>query len=642
MLSESDHFQLSMAEVDRKGDSQALLNSASDAVEYARNFEPDRLAQSLSNYARLLIGDEQYDQAHLAAQEVLQIDGKTSNAVEALISLGVCAAQTNRLNDAEQYLNQAAELSRKINYLTGLARALQILANQVLLLRGQFNLAMAMSEEAGAIYDEQENKHWQEPFLRGLIYQIVGDRQHCRQVLDELVMQIEPGTHLAVAYYFLWARLAMDEEELEKAKEYLRLALRVANRIGVLDLNLWIRLEYSRYYRLKNEAPVARTWADDTLHQAQRHHLDYFIGLALLERAQANWDTGDIQEAEADLDEAMRVLTPLCAAYDLTRARFLRALWYRQVDHPQSETAWMEAAHSLIREGDAFILEKEQDLAFPLIAAHMRSKTVEVRSITENLLRHLANVPPPPLRVTTLGQFAVWKGRRRIPDQAWTRRKAGDLFRYLILQPNRAAGRDIIIESLWPDHTSDKPEDLLHQATSALRHALEPDLPDKFPSRYLRVEGERIALILPPGSLVDLEHFERALPLAIQIRNPDRLIEALNMYSGELFPSDRYMDWSAEKRQALSELAQQGMLTLATFYLEQGQFFNAINVCRQVLAIDSWNEDAVLIAMRAYAGMQDVPHALQMFQRLKNTLNKDLNIPPRKDLCDYMETLRNR
>ena len=642
MLPDPDRTQFITEDVDRKGDSQALLKSAYEAVEHARNFDPARLAQTLTNYVRLLTRDRQYESARTYAQEILKIEDNTNNAVEAIIAFGICAAQTNQLDEAEQYFNQAADLSRKINYPIGLARALQYLSSTVLLLRGQFHLALTLVEEAGILREEQGGKHWNEPFLRGLIYQIVGDRRHCRQVLDELVMQVEPGTQLAAAYYFLWARLTMDEGEVEQAKEYLRLGLRVANRIGVIDLNLWIRLEYSRFHRLKNEAAVARTWADDALHHAQRYQLNYFIGLALLERAQTNWDSGDQTRAEKDLDEAIGVLDPLCAAFDLTRVRFLRALWYRQTNHPNAEAAWLEAVHYIIRDGFAFILEKEQDLAFPLIAAHVRSKTPDVRTATEDLLRHLANVPPPLLRIASLGQFAVWKGRRRIPDQAWTRRKAGEMFRYLLLQPNRAAGKEVIIEALWPDHPSDKPEDLLHQATSALRHALEPDLPDKFPSRYLKVEGEHIALVLPPGSVVDFEHFERSLPLAIQARSTDRLLEALNLYSGELFPSDRYADWSAERRQSLDELHQRGLLALAKAYLSQSQFYNAINCCRQILSVDSWNEDAVLITMQSYAGMNNVPHALQAFQELKNVLQKEFNIDPRADLRELAEMLRKR
>lgn len=623
-------------------DAHALLASASEAVDKARGLDQARLAQALTTYVRLLTRDGQYERAQSFAAEILQIEPDSSNAAEATIALGICAAYTNQQSEAEQFFHRAAEISRKANYPIGLARSLQYLASLVLLVRGQFHMALTLLEEVALLREEEGAKHWNEPVIRGLIYQITGDRQRCRRVLDELVLQVEPGTRLATAYYFLWAGLAMDEGELDQAKEYLRLGLRVANRNGNLDLNLWIRLEFSRYHRLKDEAPVARGWAEDALHQAEQNQMIYFCGLAYLERAQAQWASGDLNAAHCDLDQAQRLLEQHRAEYDLTRIRFLRALWYKQAERPEADDSWVEAASSITRNGYAFLLEKEQDAAFPLIAAHARSKNASVRKVTEELLRHLANVPPPPLRIATLGQFAVWKGRQRIPDPSWTRRKAGELLRYLLLQPNRAAGREVIIEALWPDHASDSPSDLLHQATSALRHALEPDLPDKFPSRYLRVEGEQITLVLPAGSVVDFEHFERAIPQAMQTRHPDRLQEALNLYSGDLFPSDRYADWSEEKRQVLADLRQRGLLALAKALLDQGQYYNVITCCRQVMHGDSWNEEAVIMAMQAYAGLRDVPQALRLYQALEKTLREELNILPNAELRALANTLRSR
>jgi DNA-binding SARP family transcriptional activator len=643
MPSDLDRVQGIIDDGERRGDQQTLLNSAYEAVEQARMFEPaTRLVQSLATYVRLLTRDGQYEAARSYADEILQIDPTSNAAVEATIALGVCAAYTNQLDEAEQIFHQATELSRKIGYSQGVSRSTQYYSSLVLLTRGQFSLAIALLEEAGHLQEEQGSRHWTNAFLRGFIFQIIGDRLHSREILDDLLLQFEPGTRLAAAYYLLWARQALEEEDLEQANEYLRLGLRVANHLGIMDLNLWFRLALSRYHRLKNEAPIARSWANDVMIQAQRFGSHYFHGLALIERAQANWETGDFECAQSDLEDAIRRLQPLQAAYELARAHYLHALWLRQIDPAGAEAAWETAAQHIISGGYAFILEKEQDKAFPLVAVHARSKTTNIRAKTEKLLSHLAAVPPPPLRIVTLGQFAVWKGRRRIADQSWNRRRAGELFRYLLLQPNRTTGRELILEALWGNHDSGSPSDLLHQATSALRHALEPDLPDKFPSRYLKVEGEQVALHLPPGSVVDFEQFERYLPQAIQTHKIDRLQEALNLYSGELFPSDRYADWSAEKSQTLAELHHRGQLALAVSYLEQGQFYNTITCCRAVLHEDPWNEDAVLYAMQAYTGLQNAPQALLLYREIEKRLKEELDILPRPDLRVLAESIRSR
>lgn len=622
--------------------SNELLNDALEALEFARVNDSAGLPVAAATVADLLIRDGQFAAAADLAAEILALRPNSKHAAEALMLLAVCRSQTSQVDDAALLFHRAIDLSRNLDYPIGTARALHLMTRYIHIPRGEFHIALAQIDEASLLLEEQAGKQWDGSFLRGLIYQIVGDRRHCHEVLDELIHQIEPGTRLAAAYYFLWARLAMDEGEPEQAREYLRLSRRVSIRIGKTDLDLMTGLEFSRYHRMQNEADAARNWADNTLQNARLYQLDYYSGLALIERAQANWAAQNAPAALADLNEAMRLLEPLQAAYDLARARFLLALWLQQSADPRAEETWLETMQSIIQGGYAFILEKEQDLAFPLIAAHMRSKAPKVRKGTEELLRHLASVPPPPLKIASLGQFAIWKDRRRINDAAWNRRKAGELLRFLLLQSNRATGREVIIEALWPDHNSDSPGDLLHQATSALRHALEPDLPDKFPSRYIKVEGERIALALPHGSEVDFENFERVLPLAISTGIPERLQEALNLYAGDLFPSDRYSDWSEEKRQLLAEMRQRGLLALAQAYKRQGQNYNTITCCRHILQADHWNEDAVLLAMQAYIGVQDAPHALKMFQDLERTLKNDLDIVPRADLRELAQSLRNR
>ncbi len=642
MLPKPESWQDTTEENEQKGDIQQRLHSARTAVEQARALDSSRLAQALTTYAHLLIQTGQYAQGHSCALEALQLDSLSQTAIEALITLGICAAHTDCVDEAAAYLYQAADLSRKLDYPLRLADSLQYLVSLVLFNRGQFSLGLRMLEEASSLHETVGSPYWGPIFLRALIFQTQGDRVSCRRELDNLVSLMEPGTRVASAYYLVWARLALDEEKLGQAREYLNLGLRIANSLYGPNMNLLFRLEYSRYYRLQNEPAVAASWAEEALGMARQLHLTYYEGLAMLERAQAYDQSENLTQSQTDLEDAVQIFERLGAAYNLAFARFLKALLYQKTSHHEAEQAWLEAVRAMTQGEYAFILEKEQQSAFPLMASYLRSRNPQMRTVTEALIQHLAKVPPPLLRVATLGQFAVWKGRQRLPDSAWNRRKAGELFRYLLLQPSRAAGREMIIEALWPDHNSGNPSDLLHQATSALRHALEADLPDKFPSRYLKVEGEWISLLLPPGSVVDFEQFENLLPTALQSKNADRLQEGLSLYYGELFPSDRYDDWSADRRQFLTELYQRGLLALAQVYLEQEQFFQVINCCRQVTKLDVWNEDAVLLSMQAYAGLRDIPHAMQVYLELEKTLKNDLNLAPRLDLQELVAVYQKR
>jgi len=641
MLQEIERLLAESEIMNAGGDTENAVQRLLQAIEEARRLHAGKhLAQAQINLAQILTETGKPGEARQYAEDALVNENSGQLACDAYIVLGKAAAHSGQLNTAEDYFQRAVEISRNGNLKIALANALESMAMRIYLPRGQFDIALATMEQAAEIQRECGELGWGLPYLRAYIYHILGDRQRMRRALDELLPMVKPATPLAGLYYYLWAGLALDEEEFEKASEYLRLAIRIANHSGAPDLNILARIEYSRYYRLSGDAPVARTWAEDAARFARRSNLVFLTGVALIELALACWEAGDLETTEASLLEAREILTASGSAYDLARVIFLLAALHDKQKKSQSSKTWLEACDHLLKGGFVFILERKRTLAFPLVASHLRSRNPRARSAAENMLQHLSRVAPPPLRINGLGQFAVWQSRRRIPDQPWNRRKAGELTRFLLLKPNHSAGREEVLDGLWPDSSPSTAMAQFHQATSTLRHILEPDLPDKFPSRYLTVEGERVFLNLPPGSVVDFERFEQNLPSAIRSMNIDDLEQALSLYTGELFPMDRYSDWSASRRESIEELYQRGLLALGQAYFQQKQYFESLECARKILSRDAWNEDAVLLGMQSYVNLRDFPRALRIYLDLEQTLMKELNLKPRADLRALANQLR--
>jgi DNA-binding SARP family transcriptional activator len=232
----------------------------------------------------------------------------------------------------------------------------------------------------------------------------------------------------------------------------------------------------------------------------------------------------------------------------------------------------------------------------------------------------------------------MWQGRRLVPVADLRRRRAGQLLRFLLLQHHHRAPRDVIIEALWPD----QPEALaqLHQASSSLRRALEPDLPDRFPSRYLRLSGEMIELALPPGSTVDFERFEAMTRSTARESDPSiaELSAALVLYDGELFPEDRYADWAASRRSALVEAAAAAGATLAAIRLAGGDARGALADATLAIERDPLREDAVHVAMGAALAMGDRIGAVRLYRRHETSLQRELGITPSPALRDLAAT----
>ena len=536
------------------GDMAAALQKGERALELARAVgEPEPVAAALANLAQIHQRLGRYEQSAALARQVLSHSGATPQRVLALTLLAICSAEGSDLESAEALFHQAAELSRQIGDYVGLARALHSLAVDIYLPRGQFSLALSAMEDAERLKVGVGHQRWGSAYLQSHIYTITGDRRRARQAIEEFAHLVEPGSRVQGCYLWLAAHLAIDEDDLEAAGQFLRQARAIGEDTGNPEVNIWVRQEYSRWHRLAGDTATALAWAGDAVAYARRIGYRHFEGQSLIERGRVAWEAGDLQAAEADWLAARDILDPLGCACDLALVAFYLAALHHRLGRPDAEDLWLDATQRISSGGYAFLLERERDLASPLLAAHLRSRRPEVRAAGDGLIERLASVAPKPLRIHCLGRFEVWQGHRRIPDGAWRRRRAGELFRFLLLARQRSVPREVLLEALWPEHTPDSATALLHQATSALRRILEPDLPGQFPSRYVSVGGDLVVLHLPPGSTVDYEQFEQQLAEALTLGSAEFLESCLSLYAGELFPLDRYESWTTSPRERLEE-----------------------------------------------------------------------------------------
>lgn len=603
--------------------------------------QQDLILKARSLQARLLMLQGKSVEAESQADYVLSKTQATSEAVDAMIVKAICFSEKNQISKAEPMLQKAVDISRFIQYKAGVSNALTYLSIFVYIIRGKFTLALAAMEEVNQIDKETGETPWGLPTVKSFIFQIMGDPIRLRQSLDEMVNVIHPGTWIAGIYYFLWGQLAVQEGDYLQAEEYLRLALRIATQTGIPQLQVLCRITSSHLCRLRNEAATALSWAEAAVDHASRSGSHHLLGQALIERAEVEWLFGETAKVENSLQEAIGILNQIQADYDLSVAEILLSSFYLQKDHPESEKVWLKASRRSIYGGYSSIIEKYRAKTYPLIAYFLRSKNTEARKAAEELLRNIERLSPPPIRVKGLGQFSVQVGIYLIPDNHWNRRKSGEVFRYLLLRKGYSASKEEVLEEFWGDYDPETALDLLHQATSTIRRVLEPDLPEKFPSRYLRVEGERIFLILPPGSYLDFNYFEAQIPLAVQAGKPQGLQRILGIYLGDLFPMDQYFSWSQRKRIQLNELFILGMQALCQMWMRSGEFALVTQAVRQILDQDPWNEDIVLLGMQAYVQMGNKPKAIKLFMDLEKSLKDDLQISPRGELVMYAKEIRN-
>jgi DNA-binding SARP family transcriptional activator len=231
---------------------------------------------------------------------------------------------------------------------------------------------------------------------------------------------------------------------------------------------------------------------------------------------------------------------------------------------------------------------------------------------------------PEAVRIRLLGGFEVMVGARTIQEDAWRLRKAANLLKLLALASGNRLHREQIMYTLWPNLGISAASNNLRQTTHAARRTLDPAMG----SSYLASREESLVLCPESSLWVDVEAFEQAARSARRSGEPAAYEAALDLYSGELLPTDRYEEWAEQPRGRLKESYLWLLMRLAKLHEEFADYASAMEALREVVSEEPTREEAHLGLMRLYALVGNKGEALAHYGRLKETLCRELGAEP--------------
>jgi DNA-binding SARP family transcriptional activator len=233
----------------------------------------------------------------------------------------------------------------------------------------------------------------------------------------------------------------------------------------------------------------------------------------------------------------------------------------------------------------------------------------------------------PQLQLRLLGGFHAERAGDGWPVSGWQRRTAKTLTKLLATTPGHRLHREQVLEILWPGVDLESALNSFGKALHAARHALEPELAPRESSSYLRLT-ESIVSLEPEHVWIDLDHFEQLAESALCQRDIGAYEAAIEAYSGDLLPEDRYEDWCAERREYLAELQMRLLLHLGEELARRGSHSAAAGRLREALRYDPTREDVHrrLMAVYASAGRRD--EAVRQFHVCRDLLRRELDLAP--------------
>lgn len=311
-------------------------------------------------------------------------------------------------------------------------------------------------------------------------------------------------------------------------------------------------------------------------------------------------------------------------------------------DRPEGEAWEAIDARGLWVEGE------ERDRLPTLLAAYLERER-QRRHRTDKPETRPAPAPPPVSAgvagvagvegtpVYSLGFLGSPFARRRDPDGTEVEldcrlKRAFQVLAYLASSPGLEAGREDLMEAVWPTEGERTIDRNFHPTLSHLRRALEAGRKDETPPLLFRKGIYR----LNPDLVWEIDALEL-----------DRLVEegktrlergdapgaaqswesAWRLYRGPFLPGT-YEAWVADRREKYQRLYLELLRDLGDLYLKLDRPEQAMDAYRSVLLEDPLQERVHLAVMRLYASQGRRDLVRRQYDRLCTLLLEELGVEP--------------
>jgi DNA-binding SARP family transcriptional activator len=285
--------------------------------------------------------------------------------------------------------------------------------------------------------------------------------------------------------------------------------------------------------------------------------------------------------------------------------------------------------------------------------AHVRQRLRDVLSMADPVVQ----VPPIErasqarradpafvLYVQALGPFAVLRGEESV--SLGSNKNGRAIFRYLVTRPERRVGKDVLLELCWPDDPPQSANHKLHIAISSLRKALDGALGVAEEQASVVFVDDQYILSPDVHVELDADAFTWHVRAGERLEGEGRIAEALAeyesaraLYRGDYMVQDLYADWTVPERARYEEMYLALLGHLAYHYSERHRYDDSIACCRQILARDSFREDAYRQLMRCYSRLGRRNQALCEYEACKEVLRWELGVDPMRETTALYERI---
>ncbi len=245
----------------------------------------------------------------------------------------------------------------------------------------------------------------------------------------------------------------------------------------------------------------------------------------------------------------------------------------------------------------------------------------------------LAAKPLTDLTVNMLGPVEILRDPARpLASDAWSTRRARDIFCFIVSRRHHLASKDTIIDTFWGETDFEAVEKNFHPTVSHIRKALNSNQPLK--QNFLLYRDGDYQLNAEFSYRIDIEEFDRLVSEGENARRARRFEEcisayerALVLYRGE-FMQGSYEPWVEEQRTYYREQYLRLLEALAGVAQNAADWPRVMQLAHLIIHEDPFREDIHCMIMRAHAAEGNRGAAKEQFETLKRLLQRELGVEP--------------
>jgi two-component SAPR family response regulator/Tfp pilus assembly protein PilF len=442
-----------------------------------------------------------------------------------------------------------------------------------------------------------------------------------------------------------------DQQDFAHAGEFYERARKAYEEAEVNLATRELDEERAKFYLLRNDAVKARGLLENLLEARRKLGNEILLKAVRLGLCRARLALGETENLAEEIEEILAFYQDQNLYYDEAAASLLLAQLYfaqgeRKKMFPPLEraldlTARFDYEHWLggeIRKNPQMFADEEITEKLPL---DLRPASQEPR--VESQEPDKISISTPDARLATpeivdltvkmLGFVEIYRDKSKpFAADAWTTRRARDIFCYIASSRHRRVEKDVLIDTFWSEEDLASIEKNFHPTISHIRKALNSRQALK--QNFLVFRDGAYQLNPELSYSIDTEDFDRFMAEAEKAKRDgedqafrQNLDAAHALYRGE-FMAGIYEPWAEEQRGYYREQYARILNALAKSAFKEKNWSQSVKLAQEILQDDPFREDVHRLLMRVYAAQGKRSQVKEQFENLQKLLKAELGVEP--------------